>query len=140
MSTEESLISAKASLEAYNSKDWDAARASMSEGCVYSEAATHLMAEGIEAILDAWKGWATAIPDSKATIEDSYVIDNGAVLELTWRGTHTGPMMGPEGEIPASGNSFEMKACQVIEVEGDKAVSIRHYFDIGTMMSQLGLG
>ena len=139
MSVDEMLTAAKASLEAYNAKDWDAARASMAEDCVYDEAATHLRAEGVGAIIDAWKGWATAIPDSKATIESSYAIDGGAVLELTWRGTQTGPMMGPEGEIPATGKSFEMRSCQIIEMQGDRAVSIRHYFDLATMMSQLGL-
>ncbi len=66
-------------------------------------------------------------------------MEGGAVFGLTWRGTHTGPIAGPDGEIPASGKSFETRGCQVIEMDGDRAKVIRHYFDIGTMMSQLGL-
>ena len=139
MSTDELLTAAKASLEAYNDKNWDAARVSMAENCIYDEVATHRRVEGVERVIDAWIGWATAVPDSKATIEKSYAFDGGVVIELKWRGTQTGPMMGPEGEIPATGKSFEMRGCQVIEMDGDKAVAIRHYFDLATMMSQLGL-
>ena len=79
------------------------------------------------------------MPDSRATYEATYAIKGGAVFELTWRGTNTGPMQGTDGEIRATGKSFEMRGCQVIEMYGDKAKVIRHYFDIGTMMSQLGL-
>ena len=79
------------------------------------------------------------MPDSWATHEATYAILGFAVFELTWQGTNTGPMQGPDGEIPATGKSFEMRGCQVIEMDGDKAKVIRHYFDVGTIMSQLRL-
>ena len=47
-------------------------------------------------------------------------------------------MQGPDGEIPATGKSMEMRSCYVIEMEGDKAKVMKNYFDIGTMMAQLG--
>ena len=112
MSTDELLTAAKASLEAYNDKNWDAARVSMAESCIYDEVATHRRVEGVKPVIDAWMGWATAVPDSKATIEKSYAFDGGAVLEFYHR---------------------------PVEMDGDKAVTIRHYFDLATMMSQLGL-
>lgn len=139
MSNDSLLSAARASLDAYNAKDWDAVKASITEDCVYEETATHRRMEGVDAILEGWQGWGTAMPDSAATCESMYAFEGGAVMELTWRGTHSGPMQGPEGEIPATGKSFEMRGCQVIEMEGDKAKSIRHYFDIATMMTQLGL-
>jgi steroid delta-isomerase-like uncharacterized protein len=139
MSNDSVISAARASLDAYNSKNWDAVRLSVTDDCVYDETATHRKVEGIAAILEVWQGWAAAMPDSRATYEATYAIEGGAVFELTWRGTNTGPMQGPDGEIPATGKSFEMRGCQVIEMDGDKAKVIRHYFDIGTMMSQLGL-
>jgi predicted ester cyclase len=48
-------------------------------------------------------------------------------------------MQTPDGEIPATGNSIEMRACVLFEVEDDKVKSIRQYFDMMTMMQQLGL-
>ena len=139
MSNDSVFSAARASLDAYNSKNWDAVRVSVTDDCVYDETATHRKVEGIVAILEVWQGWAAAMPDSRATYEATYAIEGGTVFELTWRGTHTGPMQGPDGEIPATGKSFEMRGCQVIEMDGDRAKVIRHYFDICTMVSQLGL-
>ena len=139
MSKESIVSSAKASIEAYNSKDWDAVRNSITEDCIYDEPATHRKSEGIDAVITDWKGWATAMPDSHATFEAEHVTESGVVFELTWRGTNTGPMQGPDGEIPATGKSMEMRSCYVIEMEGDKAKVMKNYFDIGTMMAQLGL-
>ena len=139
MSNDSVFSAARASLDAYNSKNWDAVWVSVTDDCVYDETATHRKVEDIVAILEVWQGWAATMPDSRATYEAMYAIEGGVVFELTWRGTHTGPMQGPNGEIPATGKSFEMRGCQVIEMDGDRAKVIRHYFDIGTMMSQLGL-
>ena len=56
--------------------------------------------------------------DSHATFEAEHVTESGVVFELTWRGTNTGPMQGPDGEIPATGKSMEMRSCYVIEMGG----------------------
>ena len=86
------------------------------------------------------KGWATAFPESRATFHNAYVIGNTVVLELTWNGTHTGPMMTPNGEVPATGKNISMRACQVVEIKDGKASSMVQYFDINTMLAQLGVG
>ena len=61
------------------------------------------------------------------------------ILELTWRGTHTGVLRTAAGEIPATGKRIEIRACQFIEVAYDKTQQIRHYFDMATMLAQLGV-
>jgi hypothetical protein len=61
------------------------------------------------------------------------------VLEVTWRGTHKGPLQTPAGSIPPSENRFEVRACLVVEMEGDKVRRERHYFDMGTLLGQLGI-
>jgi predicted ester cyclase len=90
-------------------------------------------------VIAAWKGWATAFPDSKATFDASHVSGNTVILEVTWRGTHTGPLESPTGDIPATGKTIEMRACQVVDAAGGRARSIRQYLDMATMMTQLGL-
>ena len=67
MSNESLFSSARASLDAYNSKKWDAVRVSVTDDCVYDETATHRKVEGIAAILEVWQGWAAALADSRAT-------------------------------------------------------------------------
>ncbi|MCI0697351.1 ester cyclase [candidate division KSB1 bacterium] len=139
MSDQELINAAKAPTVAYNKKDWDGVKAAITAGFVYDEVATQSKAAGADQMIEAWRGWATALPDSNATFESAFVSGGKVVLEMTWRGKHTGPMQSPKGEMPATGKSIEIRACQIVEVEGGKAKSMRHYFDMMTMMQQLGL-
>ncbi len=130
---------AKASVLAYNEKNWDKVRSTVTPGVVYDEVATNRRVQGINDVLNLWRGWATAIPDSRATFNNEFVSGNTVVLELTWTGTHTGPLQMPNGEIAPTGKRINLRACQVIDVTGDKATNIRQYFDMATLLNQLGV-
>ncbi len=129
---------AKASILAYNEKDWDAVKRTVTPGLVYDEVSTGRKAQGVDEVITLWKGWATAFPDSKATFENAHVSGNTVVLELTWRGNHTGTLQTPAGEVPATGKPIEMRACQIIDVVDGKTQQVRQYFDIATLMKQIG--
>jgi steroid delta-isomerase-like uncharacterized protein len=138
--TQKSVVDlAKEQVIAYNEKDWDRARAALAPEVVYDELGTQRKVNGVDDVLTAWKGWATAMPDSRATFRSELVSGNTAVLEITWTGTHKGPLMMPDGEIPATGKKMELQACQVVEVANDRVKSVRHYFDMGTLLDQLGV-
>lgn len=130
---------AKAPAIAYGEKDWDKVRESLAPDFWYDEVATHRKVEGVDQVLEVWKGWATAFPDSKPTFHNAHVSGNTVVLELSWKGTHTGPMVTADGEVPPTGKSMDMRAVQVIDVQDGKAAFTRQYFDMATLMSQLGL-
>lgn len=130
---------AKAQVIAYNEKDWDKVKAGVAPGFVYDELGTQRKVEGVDDVIAVWKGWATAMPDSKATFNSELASGNTVVLEMTWRGTHKGPLKMPSGDIPATGKNFELRACQVVEVADDKVKSVRHYFDMGSLLRQLGV-
>jgi steroid delta-isomerase-like uncharacterized protein len=138
-STMSSIDVARAQLVAYNEKNWQAARAILSPVFVYDEVGTHRKAQGRDESIEMWQAWAKALPDSNATITNEIASGSTVVLELIWRGTQSGPMNLEGRQIPPSGKKIEMRACQLIEVDGDKAKSLRHYFDIGTMLRQLGI-
>ena len=129
---------AKATILAYNNKNWDAVRTASAPNVVYDEVATGRNVRGVEDVIKVWRGWAEAFPDSKATFQHEFVSGNTVVLELTWRGTHKGPLQTPDGTLPPTGKTINFRACQVIEVNGDKATSIRQYFDMATLLQQLG--
>ena len=130
---------AKEQVIAYNEKDWDRARAALAPEVVYDEVGTHRKLEGVDDVLTAWKGWATAIPDSRATFHSETVSGNTAVLEITWKGTHSGPLNTGKGEIPATGKKIELRAIQVVDVADDRVKSVRQYFDMGTLLQQIGV-
>jgi steroid delta-isomerase-like uncharacterized protein len=131
---------AKGLIVAYNDKNWDKAKAAITPDFVYDEVATGRRVEGADQTLVAWKGWAQAFPDSKASFDRTHVAGNDTVvLELTWRGTHQGPLETPTGSIPATGKRIEIRAVAVIEVKGEKARTQRHFFDMATLLQQLGV-
>ena len=138
--SEQALVdAAKAPILAYNEKNWEAVNRAIASDLTYDEVGTHRNLRGAADVIAAWKGWAAAFPDSKATFEAAHVSGNTVILEVTWRGTQSGPLRTPTGDIPATGKKIEMRACQVVDIADGKARGIRQYFDMATMMTQLGV-
>ena len=129
---------AKAGITAYNDKDWSKAKDILAADAVYDEKGTHRRIQGAGEIVEAWQDWAKAFPDSKATFVSEFASGDTAVIELVWKGVHTGPLQTPTDTIPASNQPIEMPACQVVQVEGGKIKSASHYFDMLTMLTQIG--
>lgn len=131
---------AKLSIVAYNEKNWRATEEALASDAVYDEVATNRRLEGRNAILPVWKEWAAAFPDSRATFEGAIASDTIVALELRWRGTHDGPLNLPTGKVDPTGKPIDIRACQIVEVADGKTRSIRHYFDMATILRQLGIG
>jgi steroid delta-isomerase-like uncharacterized protein len=130
---------AKQSITAYNDKDWDTVKEISAANVTYDEIATNRKVQGINDVLAAWKGWATAFPDSKGTIHNTFTSGNTVVLELTWRGTHTGSLKMPHKEIAPTGKTLNLRACEIMDVNNEKVQAVRHYFDLATLLKQLGV-
>lgn len=128
---------ARENIDAYNAADWERYRALLAPGAIYEELATQRRL-GVDAAIEASKGWKRTFPDSKGTITKSFGSGDHAVLEITWNGTQTGALSGPLGTIPATGKPVEVKAVQIVRVQGDKIAEVRHYFDLMGLLAQLG--
>ena len=62
------IDAAKASIVAYNDKNWEAVPKVITSDFEYDEVATNRkLVRGASNVIAAWKGWATALPDSKAS-------------------------------------------------------------------------
>ncbi len=132
------IETAKAATVAYNDKNWDKVKAAFAENSVYDEKGTGRRIQGVKQIIETWQGWGKAIPDSKATFVAEHASGDTAVLEVVWKGVHTGPLQTPTGIIPASNKRIEVPACQVLKIEGGKVKSFTHYFDMATLLTQIG--
>lgn len=130
---------AKTSTLAYNEKNFDKMRASLATGVVYDEVGSGRKVQGVNEVLSLFRAWATALPDSKATFTNEYVSGTTVVLELTWTGTHSGTLQMPNGNIPPTGKKINVRACEVIETASDQITAMRHYFDMATLLRQLGV-
>ena len=138
-SAQSAIEQAKLSVNAFNEKNWDGCKEALTSDAIYDEVPTQRRLEGIDAILPVWKAWAAAFADSRASFQNAFASDDSVVLELRWRGTHSGPLDLPSGRVDATGKAIDMRACQIIELKDGKSRAIRHYFDIATMLRQLGV-
>lgn len=128
---------AKDVVEAFNKEDWDRYMAQLATGSLYNEVGTGRQLRGAE-IIPALQGWRKAMPDVKGTVTNAFASGNKAVLEVTWQGTQTGPMDGPNGTLPPSGKRQTTPAAWVFEFAGDKVKESHHYFDMMSFMQQIG--
>ena len=138
--TEQNLIkAARGAVDAFNAGDWDAYKAALTSDSVYDEIGTSRRIEGVAAIIPSLQAWKQAFPDVKGTVNQAFADGNTVVLEVTWKGTQTGPLQGPSGTIPATGKQQTTRSSWVLNFDGDKIKDSRHYFYMLSMMQQLGV-
>ncbi len=129
---------ARSLVEAFNTAEWDRFRELSAENVVYDEVGTRRKIEGIDKTLAALQGWKVAMPDVTGTVDSVVASGNVVTAQITWDGTHTGPLESPGGTIPASGKRQVTPSCWVLNVEGGQVQSSRHYFDMVAPLVQIG--
>jgi steroid delta-isomerase-like uncharacterized protein len=129
---------AREQVEAFSSGDWERMRTGLASDSRYDELGTQRKIDGPEKIVELFKGWKQAFPDAAGTVTSAFASGDQAALEVTWKGTHTGPLTTAEGTIPASGKHQETPAAIFFTFEGDKIKESRHYFDSLTLLKQIG--
>ncbi len=139
MTTEDLVNAGRGAVDAFNAGDWERCKAIFAEDSVYDEVGTSRCLTGHDEIIPALQGWREGMPDVKGTVESAVTTGNTVVLEITWRGTHTGPLPGPTGTIAATGKHQTTRAGWVLDFDGGRVKRSRHYFDMLSFMQQLGV-
>ena len=95
-------------------------------------------ARGPEKTAEWLRGFLTACPDLR--YEVLAIAGEGDVVatELRVRGTHTGPLQGPVGEVQPTGRAFDVPAANIWRVRADRIAAYHVYFDQITVLQQLG--
>jgi steroid delta-isomerase-like uncharacterized protein len=91
-------------------------------------------------IADAMTGYAAAIPNAQFDISAWHEAGDTAIAEGVYRGTNSGPLRTPQGEIPATGREVAVPFVTVLKARDGKLAGHRAYWDNATFMEQLGLG
>ena len=130
---------ARKQIDAFNKGDWELLRGILVSDPRYEEYGTERKVEGAERIIELFKGWKQAFPDAAGTVTSAFASGEKAAVEVTWKGTHTGPLTTAEGTIPASGRTMETPGAVFYTFDGDKIKSMRQYFDSLTLMKQIGV-
>jgi ketosteroid isomerase-like protein len=85
------------------------------------------------------KIYAKAFPDMHRELYDLYATDDVVLVELSLNGTHQGPLVLPNGTIPATGRKMSAPCCDVFRFMGGKVLSFNCYTAATLMLGQLGV-
>ncbi len=129
----------RAHVDAFSKGDWNRYRETVLPNVLYVERATNLRMKGVDALLKRLETWKTAFPDLQGTIQNMLVQDDMVMAEIHWEGTHQGILEGTFGKIPATGKKGMVEAIELFQFDGDKITEARHYFDLMTILAQLGV-
>lgn len=95
--------------------------------------------EGKAACVEFYGGWLSAFPDGRVEVHSVHFVDDIAVEEGTFSGTHGGVLRSPTGDIPPTGRSVSLGYIQVLRFRDGKHVSFNLMFDRLLMLEQLEL-
>jgi len=91
--------------------------------------------QGLEAYQQFFSMYFAAFPDAGVTIEDLIAEGDTVVVRQTFRGTHTGDLMG----IPPTGKQVSGTGIQITRIANGKAVEQWFNGDDLGLMQQLGV-
>jgi steroid delta-isomerase-like uncharacterized protein len=83
--------------------------------------------------------FAQSFPDNRVELTNAFATEDQVTLECTWRWNDSGSLPLPSGALPHMRRSGELRACFVFQIRNGKIVSAHHYYDMMTLMEQLGL-
>src|SRR3954452_24167041 len=94
--------------------------------------------KGVDEFRALGEAFQTARSDMRPEIVRAYELGDTVIAEAVFSGVHTGPMNGPGGSIPPSGNAVAFPYADFLTFRDGKCVSHRIYWDNVALMAQLG--
>ena len=120
---------------AFEAKDADAEPVSADAEMV----APGAQLRGREQILEWLGGYWEAFPDARLEVVHSLGDGQLTAVEGRLTGTHTGILRTPDGEVPPTGRSVQIRWMGMYETRGDDLVVEHLYFDSAEFLTPLGV-
>ncbi len=90
--------------------------------------------------IEAWiGGFFSAFPDISHETQKLELAGETVLVDLHLHGTHTRPLVTPQGAIPATNRSIAFDAKNKLQVRGGKIINLHIAFDAADFMRQLGV-
>jgi steroid delta-isomerase-like uncharacterized protein len=121
--------------KAFEAADFDTAMALFSPDCINSNPSGPQNVAEHRGYAETFKA---AIPDAHMEIERIVVEGDEVAAIGKFKGTHSGPLRGPQGEIPPSGNTLDLPFADFFTVTDGMITDHRTYFDQIAMFTALG--
>lgn len=127
-------------LKAVNSRDAAAVAKLYTEDAIMIMPGESEPIQGRKAIEENQVALFRAMPDFKVEFTLILISGDHITFEGVGRGTFTGPLTSPEGDIPPTGSSLALKFVFIAKVTKEGLIEEdRTYFDTAEQMRQLGL-
>ena len=144
MTAQENMAISRSLTELFNNRhtdpEWlDKTLAAFAEDSTFTNVPLGITLPGRDGYTQFVMFFAEAFPDSRVEITNLFATEDQVVLEYTGRGTNTGPLHLPMGDVPATGRQGELPICDVTQARDGKIISYHSYYDTMTLLRQLGL-
>jgi steroid delta-isomerase-like uncharacterized protein len=121
---------------AWASHDLDKMVAVYTDDCIYEDVALGKVMQGKEAIRAFFREFLTACPDDGSLmIKSPFASGNRMCMEFIMAGTIKGSFLG----LPVTGKTISIRGVHICELRGDKVSRVSDYWDMASVMRQLGL-
>ena len=107
----------------------------LTEDHVYEDVTFAVVCRGAAETRGFFQGAYSAFPDIHFTLTSAAIDAERAALEWTMTGTHQGDLPG----LPATGKPFSVRGSTIFEIAADKICAVRDYWDLATLLRQVGL-
>jgi ketosteroid isomerase-like protein len=124
--------------DTFNAHDIDGFAAVLADDVVFA-APGGIRGKGKAACAEFFAGWFQAFSDARLNVHNVHFIDDLAVEEGTFSGTHDGPLHSPTGDIPPTGCPVSVPYIHVLHFHEGNHTSFNLMFDRLAMLEQLGL-
>ena len=122
----------------FNAHDTQGFAAVLSDDVVF-EAPGGARGSGKAACVEFFASWFAAFPDAHVDVHTLHIVDDVAVEEGVFSGTHHGVLHSPSGNVPPTGRGVRIPYVQVLRFRDGQHASFRLMFDRLLLLEQLGV-
>lgn len=124
--------------DSLNSRDMNKMLSYFSDDADFKFESTGERFHGKNEIRAMSEDWLRTFPDGKFKVHKFIGSGDDWSVEMSFVGTHQGPLKGPMGDIPASGNKVDVPTCDVITLKNGKIRSLNCYLAGMVLLNQIG--
>src|SRR5437867_6659276 len=139
LSAQDNASIVRAHYDAFNQRDMDKNLALVTDDVKWMNIPFNVNFSGRTGYRVYLENWTKGMPDCKVEVVNVVAGEEWSAVEFIGRGTHTGPLVGPQGTIPATQKKLDLKFCQLLKVKDGQIAEAHLYFDAATLLHQLGV-
>jgi steroid delta-isomerase-like uncharacterized protein len=130
---------ARAWIDSINARDFDKLRSLYADDIAEDLPSQQLRVHGADVMVESYRKWTDAFSDLQGTATGLHTEGSTVTVEATFAGTWDGPleMPGMLHNTPTN-RPMTVSVCEVMEIENGTIVGARAYYDMLTILQQIG--